>query len=302
MIIIGRDLGRVLVTGSQGFLGAALVRRLQALGQDVTATDLTSDSHACDLTEFAQVDAVVRRGYQTIFHCGAVSGPMVLADKPLAIWRINALGTAHVLEAARRHAAERVVVCSTSEVYGPRTGQVDESSLPDPQSVYAGSKLAAEAATFGYVREHGLDAVALRLSWIYGPGRLTATTLETVLRAVIAGQDAVFDARPDDITHYLYIDDAVSGVIAAGRTAVLQERIYNISAGDGLPVQRLADIVMRLHPQGRIGFCGDALSGNGPSGGGPVAINNRRAAAQLGFEPAMTVEAGLDLYLRALGG
>ena len=290
-----RDLGRVLVTGGQGFLGVALVRRLRALGRDVTATDLTSDSHACDLTDFAAVEALVRGGYQTIFHCGAVSGPMVLADRPLAIWRINALGTAHVLEAARLHAAERVVVCSTSEVYGPRTRRVDELSLPDPHSVYAASKLAAEAATLGYVHQHGLDAVALRLSWIYGAGRRTPTTLETVVRAVIAGQDAVFDARPDDMTHYLYIDDAVSGLIAAGRAAVLRERIYNISAGDGIPVRTLVDIVMRLQPRSRIALCLD-----GQSGDGPLAIDNRRAAAQLGFQPAMTAEAGLEGYLRAL--
>ena len=292
---LGRDLGRVLVTGGQGFLGAALVRRLQALGHDVTATDLTSDRHGCDLTDFAAVEALVRRGFQTIFHCGAVSGPMVLSDRPLAIWQINALGTAHLLEAARLHGAQRVVVCSTSEVYGPRIRRVDEVSLPDPQSVYAASKLAAEMATLGYVREHGLDAVALRLSWIYGPGRLTPTTLETVLRAMIAGQDAVFDAPPGDMTHYLYIDDAVNGLIAAARAAALPEHVYNISAGDGILVHKLVDIVMRLQPQARIGLCVDGLSG-----GGPTAIDNRRAVAQLGFQPAIAAEEGLEFYLRAL--
>ena len=159
-----RDLGRVLVTGAQGFVGAALTRRLRAAGQDVTGTDLRSASEPCDLTDYAQVDAVIRGGYQTIFHCGAVSGPMVLADQPLAIWRINALGTAHVLEAARVHGTARVVVCSTSEVYGTGLRWVDEVSPPDPPSVYGASKLAAEVATLAYVREHGLDAVTVRLS------------------------------------------------------------------------------------------------------------------------------------------
>lgn len=292
-----RDLGRVLVTGAQGFVGAALTRRLRAAGQDVTGTDLRSASEPCDLTDYAQVDAVIRGGYQTIFHCGAVSGPMVLADQPLAIWRINALGTAHVLEAARVHGTARVVVCSTSEVYGTGLRWVDEVSPPDPPSVYGASKLAAEAATLAYVREHGLDAVTVRLSWIYGPGRLTATNLETVLRAVIAGQEAVFDASPEHITHYLYIDDAVSGVIAAGRAAVLQDRLYNISAGDGVTVGSLAEILRGLHPQGRIRFGGAGL----PCGG-PLAISNRRAAVQLGFEPAVSAGVGLDRYLRALRG
>ena len=293
----GRDLGRILVTGAQGFVGAALIGRLRSAEQDVKGTDLRSGNEPCDLTDYAQVDAVVRGGFQTIFHCGAVSGPMVLADQPLAIWRVNALGTAHVLEAARVHGTARVVVCSTSEVYGTGLRGVDEVSPPDPPSVYGASKLAAEAATLGYVREHGLDAVMVRLSWIYGPGRLTATNLETVLRALIAGREAVFDAAPEDITHYLYIEDAVSGVIAAGCAAVLQDRLYNISAGNGVTVGSLADILRGLHPQARIRFGGEGLPG-----GGPLAISNHRAAVQLGFEPAVSAGAGLDLYLRALRG
>ena len=102
--------------------------------------------------------------------------------EPLAIWQINALGTAHVLEAARRHEVGRVVVCSTCDVYGEQTGVLDESALPRPASVCGASKVAAEAAMLGYVREHHLDAVALRLSWIYGPGFPPATALDEGLR------------------------------------------------------------------------------------------------------------------------
>ena len=295
MSVAVRDPGRVLVTGGQGFLGSALVTRLRNTGYDVTATDVAAEGVACDLTDFEQVEAVVNGGYQTIFHCGAVSGPMVLADQPLAIWRINALGTAHLLEAARLHRVERVVVCSTSEVYGAVRGPVDEQSLPHPASVYAASKLAAEAATLGYAREHRLDAVALRLSWIYGPGRRTPTTLEDVLRAVLAGREARFDAGPGEITHYLYIDDAVTGLVCAGHAAALPERIYNITAGPGIPVHVIADILKRLHPDARI-----SLDPRGTADGGPSEIDNRRAAGQLGFHPAMTLQAGLAAYLRAL--
>lgn len=55
----------------------------------------------------------------------------------------------------------------------------------------------------GYVNQHSLDAVALRLSWIYRPGRRTPTTLEDILRAGLTGRAIGVDAAPDDITHYL---------------------------------------------------------------------------------------------------
>ena len=172
---------------------------------------------------------------------------------------------------------------------------MDEASHPHPVSVYAASKLAAEAATLGYVREHGLDAVALRLSWIYGPGRFTPTTLEDVLRAVIAGQAAQFDAGPDDITHYLYIDDAVTGLLCAGNASALPQRIYNITAGEGIPVRTIANILKHLRPRARI-----ALGPGSTGGGGPSRIDNRRAADHLGFHPVLTLETGLEACLRAL--
>lgn len=291
-----RDLGPVLVTGARGFLGGALVARLRATGHQVTATDVGAGNAPCDVTDFGQVEAIFRGGaFETVFHCGAVSGPMVLADQPLAIWRINALGTANVLEAARRYSAGRVIVCSTTNVYGDLTGQVDEQTLPMPTSVYAASKLAAENAVLGYVREHGLDTIALRLSWIYGPGRRTPTELEEVLIASLKGRTATFSAAPDDFTHYLYIEDAVDGLICAGRASVPPERIYNITAGLGVQARRVAEIIAELRPGFRC-----RLSSPQPSSGGPSAIDIRRAGQDLGFHPATKLDVGLEKYLWAL--
>lgn len=290
-----RDLGRVLVTGAAGFLGEALVTQLRSTGHPVVASDLGLQEAPCDLTDFAQVEPLIGcGGFQTIFHCGAVSGPMVLADRPLAIWQINALGTAHVLEAARLHGVGRVVVCSTADVYGDLTGVVDERTLPRPVTVYGASKLAAEAAMLGYVRQHHLDAVALRLSWIYGPGRRTSTMLETILRAAIAGHGISVDAAPGDITHYLYVQDAVAGLVRAGQAATLAERIYNITAGPGLAMRDVVSALMRLSPG-----CTVTLTGSG-SAPLPAAMDNQRAARDLGFAPTTSLDQGLRFYRDAL--
>lgn len=292
----GRDPGRVLVTGARGFVGSALVRRLHGDRVEVVTSDLAGADIACDLTDSRQTEAMIATArFGTVFHCGAVSGPMVLADRPLAIWQINATGTANLLEAARRHAVGRIVICSTTEVYGNPCGPVDETALPQPASVYAASKLAAEQVMLGYVREHSLDAVALRLSWIYGAGRKTPTMLEAMLRAAISGDQVTFAAHPDDITHYLPVDDAVDGLLCAARAAVLPQSIYNITTGHGLPLRDIVGCIAHLRPQARIG-----LSGAPSRSGGPTVIDNRRAVSDLGYRPSVPPAVGLRRYLEAL--
>jgi len=287
-----RALGRVLVTGSSGFLGSALVARLRAEGREVTASDLEADP-SCDLTDFAMVEALVSRGFDTIFHCGAVSGPMVMADRPLDVWRINAGGAAHVLEAVRRHGSARVIVCSTTEVYGDWSGDVDEDTPSRPTSVYGASKLAAEAAVLGYLRE-GVDAVALRLSWIYGPGRRTPTMLESALRALAAGRDMAIGAHPDDPTHYLWIDDAVTGLMCAAAAPAPPHRIYNITAGSGLPMGEVVRLLSEAAPRGRVSLC-DASPGKGPT-----SILSERARTDLGFSAGTSFATGCARYLAKL--
>lgn len=296
-----RDLGRILVTGALGFLGGAVVTSLQADGAEVVATDAVSDTSGasclqCDVTAFDQVSDVVGGGrIETIFHCGAVSGPMVRADEPLAVWRINAEGTANVLEAARRHRVGRVVVCSTTEVYGDRTGRVDETTAPRPGSVYAASKLAAEQASLAWGRQHGVDALALRLSWIYGPGRRTPTALETILRNAIRGRTTVVDGHPADPTHYLFIDDAVAALVAAARSKAAGHRLYNATSGAGLPLGQVVRTVRRILPQTQVEYRRDRSPGTGP---GDIAID--RISADLGYAPRVSLEAGIARYCEAL--
>src|ERR1044071_6527302 len=114
-----RRLGRVLVTGAAGFLGSALAERLARNGEKVVISDLDQGSASpaglspCDLTQPRQVGALLQdQGIDTIIHAGAVSGPMVMADRPLDIWRINVMGTAHLLQSALRGKVGRFVLCS----------------------------------------------------------------------------------------------------------------------------------------------------------------------------------------------
>lgn len=299
-----RQLGRVLVTGGAGFLGSALVDRLRRDGVETIGSDLVAGAanaaglRACDLTDRRQVDALVdNQQIDTIIHAGAVSGPMVMAERPLDIWQINVTGTAYLLEAARRNPVKRFVLCSSVDVYGPRSsGVISEETAFAPETVYGASKAAAEAAMTGYSREHGVDAVALRFSWIYGPGRRTPTTLERLIRAGLAGEAVTLDDGASDRTHYLFIEDAVAGVLAAAAApAGLPRRAYNISAGDGLPLGKVVETLGSHLPPLRVSFRESRASEPGPTG-----FELTNAARDLHYRPQVSLSQGLRHYVEAL--
>ena len=299
-----RRLGRVLVTGGAGFLGSALMDRLRRDSVEAIGSDLGRGAanpaglRACDLTDRRQVDALVDdQQIDTIIHAGAVSGPMVMAERPLDIWQINVTGTAYLLEAARRNRVNRFVLCSSVDVYGSSSsGAISEGTDFAPETVYGASKVAAEAAMTGYSCEHGVDAVALRFSWIYGPGRRTPTTLERLIRAGLAGEAVTLDDSASGRTHYLYIEDAVAGVLAAAKApAGLPRRAYNISTGDGLPLGEVVKTLVSHLPRLRVSF----REGRTPELG-PTGFELTNAACDLHYRPQVSLSQGLRNYVEAL--
>jgi nucleoside-diphosphate-sugar epimerase len=298
-----RCLGRVLVTGANGFIGAALVERLQRDGEEVVASDLerggaaSADFQGCDITDPRQVERLFARGpFETTFHGGAVSGPMVMPDRPLEIWRINALGTAHLLEAARRHRAGRFILCSSCSVYGAMDGvTIDEATPPDPAGVYGASKLAAELAMTGFAREYGVDAVALRLAWVYGPGRRTPTTLAQLLQAAIAGRAFAIGDAPSTVTHYVHVEDVIEGLLGAAWACNLPRLVYNISAGTGCRFEHLVALVHQLAPGIGVSFARGDNANTGPLG-----FDLANAAQDLGYRPCISLRDGLERYMAAL--
>jgi nucleoside-diphosphate-sugar epimerase len=299
-----RRLGRVLVTGGAGFLGGAVLDRLRRDGVETIGSDLGRGAanpaglRPCDLTDQHQVDALVDdQQIDTIIHAGAVSGPMVMAERPLDIWQINVTGTAYLLEAARRNRVNRFVLCSSVDVYGPSSsGVISEDTDFAPETVYGASKMAAEAAMTGYSRGHGVDAVALRFSWIYGPGRRTPTTLERLIRAGLAGDAVPLDDSAPDRTHYLYVEDAVAGVLSAAKApAGLPRRAYNISAGDGLPLGEVVKTLVSHLPRLRVSFRESRTPERGPTG-----FELTNAARDLHYRPQISLSQGLRNYVEAL--
>ena len=203
---------RVLVTGGGGFIGSNLARRLLEQGDDVRVLDNFSTGNRRNLADVVEELEVVEgelrsyervhnamRGVEVVFHQGALPSVPRSVQDPLTTGAVNVEGTLNVLLAARDEGVRRVIIASSSSVYG-NTGTLPrfETQFPDPLSPYAVSKLAAERYAVSFARVYGLETVTLRYFNVFGPRQDPTSQYAAVVPRFIAAVDAgepVLDLR-----------------------------------------------------------------------------------------------------------
>lgn len=259
---------RVLVTGGAGFIGSHLVERLLARGAEVAALDdLSSGSPAnlarClddprfDLIEGSVLDRdLVERaseGRDAVFHLAAAVGVARVLERPSATLETNAVGTSHVLAAATR-ARARVVLASSSEVYG-RSEQLPfrESdplllgSTAEPRWAYACSKAIGEWMGFAHAREHGLELVVVRFFNVVGPrqhGRY-GMVLPRFVRAAVAGEPITVYGDGRQTRCFLHVADALDALLALSDAVRAAGTAVNVGSEEEVSIAELALRVKR---------------------------------------------------------
>lgn len=252
----------ILVTGAAGLIGFTLAQRLAASGRPVIGMDRIAPAEdggfecvEADLTDVHKLYATLERGCAGIIHCGAISGPMLLRDNPRAIVEFNVGGTANVLEAARVVGLGRVVYCSSTSAYGhtpPAIDRVSEDVALNAVDVYGATKAAGDVLARAYAAQHGLDTVALRFSWVYGPRRRTECLIRDLIQDAQAGRVSRYAFTPAFARQYVYIEDVVDAAIAAYDAPALEPRAFNITGGTRLSFEEIAAAVHAAVPEAQI--------------------------------------------------
>ncbi len=290
-----------IVTGAGGLVGRAVAAQLRARGDTVIGIDRVASGAGdervvdCDLRDIHRLHALAAvPGLDTIIHCGAHSGPMLARDNPYDLVSVNVLGTANVLELARVRKLRRFVNCSSVSVYGPTAvGPVAEESGLHPSTVYGATKLAAEQLVTAYAREHGLDTVSLRLSWVYGPNRTTSCLLRRMLADALEGRATVVPWGADFYRQYIHVDDAAAALVRAVDAPAVGQRVYNVTGGSYQTLAETAALVRRVLPQAEISL------GGGPDPGDDAQHRFDISAAErdLGYVPAVPLETGIRRFV-----
>ncbi|MGQ9858066.1 MAG: NAD-dependent epimerase/dehydratase family protein [Thermodesulfobacteriota bacterium] len=264
----------VLVTGGTGFIGAQVVRLLLSRGEKVMALDINPSTKLLDdvadrvevvrgdLGNFSHVLSAVKRCRpRVIYHLGGMLSVPSDAD-PQASFRANAMGTFHVLEAARLFDVEKVLFSSTIATYGLdiRQDKIDDYTLQRPELFYGCTKVFSELMGLFYRRKYGLDFRGVRYPSIVGPGVKTPGIVQYnawVIEECAKGRPYTMYVRPDTRCPVMYFKDAARAIVMLGDAPKESIKMVNYVVAGPTPAasaQELVDMVRARVPGARIDF------------------------------------------------
>ncbi len=226
---------RIFITGGAGFIGSTLIGRLIEDNKisvfDNFRRDALSDkdysSHpnltivrgsVLDQSQLRR--AMSEQDPQLVVHCAAIAGIDTVIKSPTETMRVNLLGTAFALEAARELTdLQRFVDFSTSEVFGESAFRVNENgkthvgAVGEARWTYAVSKLAGEHLAHAYYREFLMPTVTLRPFNIYGPGQVGEGAIRTFILGALNDEEIEIHGDGNQIRAWCYIDDFIEGLL-----------------------------------------------------------------------------------------
>lgn len=304
---------RIVVTGASGFVGLNVVEAALARGEEVVAaadTPLPAEA----LAAFARlpgrlrvetldvVDAAAVRGLferhrpQTLFHGAALTpGPLQERERAARTLQVNIAGTAIVLDAAARVGVERVVYPSSVAVYGTNAfsgGLLDEeTTVPQPQTIYAITKYAGEKTALRFREIAGLNIVAARLGQVFGPWERETGVRETlapmwqILSLAERGEEAVLPRRC--ARDFVYSRDVAGAVLALLDRRDAEPAIVNVGPGRVWAVEEWCAEAARALPglRWRLARPGEAGNVNLHGDRDRAAVAVHRLTGAVGFTP-----------------
>jgi len=253
---------RVLVVGSNGFIGSNLVRRLRDDGKDAIAlvrpggnlsrlrTQGIQDYLECDIKDLPSINKVLREEHPDIVvHLATRYVVQHRPEEVAEITMTNVVGTINILEAIRAEGNIGLINTSSCFVYSPKNSPLLESDPLDPFNLYALTKLQAEEACRFYSSHYGLGIVNLRLFPPYGPGDNARKMIPSFIRSLLAGA-APMMTKGEQRWDYIFIDDVINAYVKVlDSFEELSKRgfeSYNIGTGDTTSVRSIGEMILEL--------------------------------------------------------
>jgi UDP-glucose 4-epimerase len=300
-----------LVTGGAGFIGSHLVEALLARGQRVRVFDdlstglrsnlahLKPEIVESSLTDAAAV-AKATEGVSVVYHLGALASVARSVETPLVSHAACATGTLHVLDAARKAGARRVVYAASSSAYGgasSEAGQTEDTRLT-ALSPYAAAKLAGEFYMQAFAATYGLETVRVRFFNIFGPRQRADSPYSGVIALFVAAMSAgtAPTVHGDGLQSrdFTYVTNAVQALMKAAEAPKgVSGNVYNVGTGSSITVLQLVAALNKLMGKDLKAVHSDPRAGDVRFSKADISRTRR----DLGYQPDVTFEEGLKRTL-----
>jgi len=267
---------RIFITGGAGFIANTLIGRLIEDNKIVVYDNffrdtLTSSAYGShnnieiikgDVLDYPQLCHAMGKT-DLVVHAAAIAGIDTVLISPTTTMRVNMIGTANVLEAAKvNEVKDRFIDFSTSEVFGSHAFKSTEDSdtvagsAGEARWTYAVSKLAGEHLSIAYYREFGLPVVGIRPFNVYGPGQTGEGAIQVFIKRALKNEDLEIHGDGSQIRAWCYIDDFVDCLMQCMEKPEAIGESFNIGNSRAvMTTYGLAQTVCRvLNSQSRIVF------------------------------------------------
>jgi UDP-glucuronate 4-epimerase len=306
-----------LVTGGAGFIGSHVCDRLLHAGHSVWAFDDLNNFYDPqlkranvrelqslgrpfefvfgDLTDRGAVEDLLGSvKFDQLIHLAARAGVRPSLEEPALYQRVNVEGTVNLLEAARRNKIRKLVMASSSSVYGVNSKVPFSESDPvfSAISPYAASKLACEALGHVYHHVYGMDVVMLRFFTVYGPRQRPDLAIHKFARLITSGKPVPMFGDGSTARDYTYITDILDGILACTVKEFGYE-IFNLGESQTVQLNYLLNLLetalgkkalierLALQPGDVPRTCADVS----------------KARTKLGYNPSVKIEQGIPLFV-----
>jgi len=263
---------RILVTGADGFIGSHLTEALVEIGYDVSAfvcynsfnslgwLDTISNEIKNKITfisgDIRDPNGVneAMKNMDIVFHLAALIAIPFSYNSPDSYIDTNVKGTLNILQAARKNNVKRVLITSTSEVYG--TSQfvpITELHPKQPQSPYSASKIGADAIADSFFRTFELPVIIVRPFNTYGPRQSARAVIPTIISQLLNGAKEIKLGDISPTRDLLFVKDTVNGFIKIAQCEDLIGHEVNIATQSEISVGSLAQLIIdKINPDARI--------------------------------------------------
>ena len=263
---------KVLVTGACGFIGSHLVERLLDEGCKVRAFVLYNSFNSLGWLDsfpkekLKKIDVILgdvrdsnnvneaTKGIDTVFHLAALIGIPFSYHSPESYIDTNIKGTLNILQSSRNNGVKRVIVTSTSEVYGTaRYVPIDEKHPRQGQSPYSATKIAADAVAESFYRSFGLPVTIARPFNTYGPRQSARAVIPAIITQLLSGKKEIKLGNIHPTRDLVFVKDAVNGFVEIARSDKVIGEDINIATGREISIKDLAQkLIGMINPSAKV--------------------------------------------------